>query len=79
MVFKILLLCKALLRYYKCTDFYHPGDEGGIAWNDPQIGIDWPEITGVYKESANAKGYCLDNKPLIISDKDQKWPNLSVY
>jgi len=27
---------------YKCTDFYHPGDEGGIIWNDPTIGITWP-------------------------------------
>ncbi|MBQ6550547.1 MAG: dTDP-4-dehydrorhamnose 3,5-epimerase [Lachnospiraceae bacterium] len=27
---------------YKCTDFYHPGDEGGILWNDPEIGIRWP-------------------------------------
>lgn len=27
---------------YKCTDFYHPEDEGGIAWNDPDIGIKWP-------------------------------------
>lgn len=27
---------------YKCSDFYHPNDEGGIAWNDPEIGIDWP-------------------------------------
>ena len=31
--------------HYKCTDFYHPGDEGLIRWNDPTIGIDWP-----YKE-----------------------------
>lgn len=31
--------------HYKCTDFYHPGDEGSIRWNDPTIGIDWP-----YKE-----------------------------
>lgn len=34
---------------YKCTDFYHPEDEGGIMWNDPAIGIDWksvaPDIT----------------------------------
>lgn len=28
--------------HYKCTDFYHPGDEGSIRWNDPTIGIDWP-------------------------------------
>lgn len=29
---------------YKCTDFYHPEDEDGILWNDPEIGIKWPEI-----------------------------------
>ena len=29
---------------YKCTDFYHPGDEGGIIWNDPDIGIEWPDL-----------------------------------
>lgn len=28
--------------HYKCTDFYHPNDEGSIRWNDPDIGIDWP-------------------------------------
>lgn len=27
---------------YKVTDFYHPGDEGGLMWNDPEIGIEWP-------------------------------------
>ena len=26
---------------YKCTDFYHPNDEGGLAWNDPDIGVEW--------------------------------------
>ena len=46
---------------YKCTDFYHPGDEGGIRWDDPTIGIRWPLIEGA---------------PLIMSDKDQKWPGL---
>ena len=29
---------------YKCDDFYHPEDEGGIAWDDPDIGIEWPEV-----------------------------------
>ena len=33
---------------YKCTDFYHPGDEGGIIWNDPYIGIKWPELNAEY-------------------------------
>ena len=43
---------------YKCTDFYHPNDEGGIAWNDEELGITWP-----IEEGMN----------LIISEKDQKW------
>ena len=28
---------------YKCDDVYHPEDEGGIVWNDPDIGIEWPD------------------------------------
>ena len=32
---------------YKVTDFYHPGDEGGIMWNDPEIGIDWGDVSDV--------------------------------
>jgi dTDP-4-dehydrorhamnose 3,5-epimerase len=59
---------------YKCTDFYHPGDEGGLAWNDPAIGIQWPELTGSYPGSASGEGYTLsDGTPLNLSEKDQKW------
>ena len=59
---------------YKCTDFYHPGDEGGLAWNDPAIGIQWPELTGTYQGTPSAEGYALaDGTPLNISEKDQKW------
>ena len=32
---------------YKCDEFYHPEDEGGIIWNDPAIGIEWPYIGNV--------------------------------
>ncbi|RHU02562.1 dTDP-4-dehydrorhamnose 3,5-epimerase [Lachnospiraceae bacterium AM26-1LB] len=46
---------------YKCTDFYHPGDEGGLAWNDSEIGVEWPLEEGI---------------DLIISEKDQKWKGL---
>lgn len=64
---------------YKCTDFYHPGDEGGLAWNDPSIGIEWPGVTGQYNGSASAKGYTLsDGTPLNMSDKDQKWQGLNT-
>lgn len=63
---------------YKVTDFYHPGDEGGLAWNDPSIGIEWPEVTGVYDGTASAEGYTLaDGTKLNLSEKDQKWHTLS--
>ena len=62
---------------YKVTDFYHPNDEIGVAWNDPQIGIQWPELTGSYSGSASAAGYTLeDGTPLNLSEKDQKWVGL---
>ena len=59
---------------YKCDDYYHPNDEGGLAWNDPDIGIVWPDVVGAYPGSADASGYTLsDGAPLIMSNKDQKW------
>lgn len=63
---------------YKCDDFYHHEDEGGIAWNDPKIGVAWPGVTGEYRGSACADGYRMeDGTPLILSDKDQRWDVLS--
>ena len=58
---------------YKCDDFYHPNDEGGMAWNDPEIGIAWPKLEGEYQGSACAVGYTVDGAPLNLSEKDQKW------
>ena len=49
---------------YKCTDFYHPNDEGGLAYNDPDIGVEWPIPEGM---------------DLILSDKDQKWGSFKEY
>ena len=49
---------------YKCTDFYHPNDEGGILWNDPDIGIDWPLEEGM---------------KLIQSEKDTKWGGIRAF
>ena len=55
-----LVLSETAEFFYKCTDFYHPEDEGGLLWNDPAVGITWPEI----------------DAPLNINARDQKWPVL---
>jgi len=63
---------------YKVTDFYHPGDEIGVAWNDPAIGIQWPEVVGEYNGSASAAGYTMaDGTPLKLSAKDELLPPLA--
>lgn len=73
-----LVLSETAEFCYKVTDFYHPDDEGGVAWNDPEIGVQWPELSGAYPGNASASGYrMLDGTPLNLSDKDQKWSNLA--
>lgn len=47
---------------YKCTDYYHANDEGGLLWSDPAIGVDWPIPEGM---------------ELTISDKDKKWGSIN--
>lgn len=54
---------------YKCDDVYHPGDEGGVMWNDPQIGIEWPALDGDDH---------FDESQLVLSDKDSRHPPLSA-
>ena len=72
-----LVLSETAEFCYKCDDFYHANDEGGIAWNDPAIGIVWPDVVGEYAGSASAEGYHLsDGTPLRLSEKDQKWLGL---
>ena len=69
-----LVLSETAEFCYKCDDFYHANDEGGLAWNDPEIGIQWPEVSGEYKGTASGADYCLaDGTPLNLSEKDQKW------
>lgn len=55
-----LVLSEMAIFAYKCTRFYDPTDEGGLLWNDPDIGIRWPEI----------------DVPLQLSEKDEKNPTL---
>lgn len=49
---------------YKCDDVYHPNDEGGLPWNDPEIGVEWPLIEGV---------------PLNLSEKDRHHQSFAAY
>ena len=58
-----LVLTESAIFAYKCTDFYHPEDEGGLMWNDATIGIDWFTVAP-------------DLSPLL-SDKDTKHPAFS--
>ena len=61
---------------YRCDDYYHPEDEGGVAWNDPEIGIVWPKMEGKYPGTASGEGYTVDGAPLKLSDRDLKWPGI---
>ncbi|MDE5697978.1 MAG: dTDP-4-dehydrorhamnose 3,5-epimerase [Lachnospiraceae bacterium] len=49
---------------YKCTDFYHPNDEGGLLWSDPDIGVKWP---------------ISDSMVLTFSEKDRKWGGIKDF
>ncbi len=56
-----LVLSETATFVYKCTRLYAPGDEGGLAYNDPDVGIEWP---------------ISDDMELKLSDKDLKNPRL---
>lgn len=59
---------------YKVTDFYHPGDEGGLAFNDPKIGIVWPQlVTNVQSEG---QYQMIDGTFLNINQRDLNWQSL---
>ena len=61
-----LVLSESAEFCYKVTDFYHPDDEGGIMWNDPDIGVEWPldELGGT---------------EILLSDKDKKQGSYKEY
>lgn len=59
-----LVLSETAEFCYKCTDFYHADDEGGIYYADSEIGVEWPIPAGM---------------ELILSEKDKKWPGFADY
>ncbi len=46
---------------YRCSDYYAPEAEGGLAWNDPALGIDWP----------------VSEADAVLSARDRTWPGLA--
>lgn len=63
-----LVLSETAEFAYKCDDVYHPGDEGGIMWNDPDIAIEWPALEGMTT---------FDASRVILSEKDKVHPSLA--
>lgn len=63
-----LVLSDTAVFCYKVDDIYHPNDEGGIMWNDPAIGIDWPAL----QEDEQ-----FDASKIILSEKDKVHPPLA--
>ncbi len=57
-----LVLSDEAVFTYKCTDFYAPGDEGGMKWDDPEVGIQWP---------------VTDDMNILLSDKDKVLPSFA--
>ncbi len=60
-----LVLSETAEFCYKCDDVYHPGDEGGLMWNDPAIGIEWPALEG---------DEVFDLQKIVLSEKDCAHP-----
>ena len=58
------VLSETAVFCYKCDDVYHPNDEGGIAWDDHDIGLDWPLSDGL---------------PVNLSDKDRRHPGFAQW
>lgn len=72
-----LVLSETAEVCYKVSDFFSPGDEGGIIWNDPAIGIRWPGVTEQTDDTGRPIGCCLpDGTPLLLSPKDRQWKSL---
>ena len=57
------VLSETAIFQYKCDEFYHPEAEGAIAWNDPDIAIQWP----------------ITEYDVLLSEKDKKHPFLKDF
>ena len=55
---------------YKCDEVYHPNDEGGLMYDDPSIGVEWPALEG---------DDAFDPAKLVLSEKDTKHPRMAEF
>lgn len=51
---------------YKCDELYHPEDEGGIMWNDPEIGIEWPELEEIILSEKDKNHPALADSKIVF-------------
>lgn len=51
---------------YKCDEFYHPEDEGGLIWNDPEIGVEWPDAGEILLSEKDKKNPSLAESKMVF-------------
>ena len=54
---------------YKCDEFYHPEDEGGIIWNDPDIAVEWPNAGEIVLSDKDRRHPTLAESKMIFTEK----------
>ena len=59
------VMSKSAEFQYKCTDYYHPGSEISIRWDDPHLAINWPLVDGEFPSLSDkdVKGLSFEEAP----------------
>ena len=61
-----LVLSETATFCYKCDELYHPEDEGGVMWNDPAIGIEWPDVGEILLSEKDKKHPSLKDSKVVF-------------
>ena len=57
---------------YKCDELYHPEDEGGILWNDPDVAVEWPDVGEIILSEKDKKNPTLAQSQMTFDLKGEK-------